>query len=141
MLYLYSPTFYCIEGTISFISFLQISAVKILFLRMILKSVFTIIKLLLTVMVVILYIHYFFPQSWGFYTIEPKQPLYDIYVIHDGMADKKSLIKNNISYGMGISIKGKILFNELYGIVNKNLPWKQLIEDSLNYITTHETYT
>jgi hypothetical protein len=43
---------------------------------------------------------------------------------------------------MGMSRKGKILFDELYGIVdNKNLPWKLLNEDSLNYLTRHNTFT
>jgi len=108
---------------------------------MFLKSIFTIVKLSVVVMVVILYIHYFFPQSWGFYTIEAKQPLYNIYMVHNGIADKEPFLKNNFSYGMGISLKGRMLYNKLYGIIdNKNLTWKTLIEDSLNYITQHGNY-
>lgn len=62
-------------------------------------------------------------------------------MVHNGIADKEPFLKNNMSYGMGISLKGKILYNELYRITNnKNLPWKLLIEDSLNYITQHENY-
>src|SRR5258706_14218158 len=100
---------------------------------MFLKSILTGIKLSVVMVVVILYIHYFFPQSWGFYTIESKQPLYNIYMVHSGIADKEPFLKNNLSYGMGISLKGRMLYNEIYNIVdNNNLPWKPLIEDSLN---------
>ena len=109
---------------------------------MVLKSVFTAIKLFVIALVAILYIHYFIPQSWGFYTIEPRQPLYNIYIIRNGIADKTALIKNNISYGMGISLKGKMLYTELYSIIgNKGLVWKPLIDDSLDYITQHGNYT
>lgn len=46
-----------------------------------------------------------------------------------------------MSYGMGVSWKGKILFTDLYDIAkNKNLPWRPLIEDSLDYITQDENY-
>src|SRR5258706_10192000 len=108
---------------------------------MFLKSVFTIIKLSLVVMVVVLYIHYFFRQSWGFYTIESKQPLYNIYMVHNGIADKERFLKNNLSYGMGISLKGRMIYKELYNIIdNKNVSWKPLIEDSLNYITQYGNY-
>ena len=106
-----------------------------------LKFLSAIIKLFITVAVIILYIHYFFPQSWGFYTIEPKQPLYNIYRIHNGIVDKRQLIRNNMSYGMGVSWKGKILYNELYKIVgNKDLNWKVLNEDSVDYITRHSKF-
>lgn len=107
---------------------------------MALKPVVIIIKLSLTAMVVILYIHYFIPQSWGFFTLESKQPLYNIYTVHNGVADKKPFLKNNFGYGMGISMKGKIIYSELYNIINKNLVWKPLIEDSINYITQHGNY-
>lgn len=105
------------------------------------KTIFTITRLLAVAMVVVLYIHYFFPQSWGFYTIESNIPLYNIYPVHNGIADKSPLIKNNMSYGMGISMKGKILYNELYSIINnKNLPWKILKADSLNNIARDGGY-
>jgi len=90
---------------------------------------------------VVLYIHYFIPQSWGFYTIEANVPLYNIYKVHNGIADKTTLIKNNMSFGMGMSRKGKILFDELYKIINKDLPWKSLNEDSISYITHNNKYT
>ncbi len=101
----------------------------------------TIIKLFATAAVTILYIHYFLPQSWGFYTIESKVPLYDMHMVRNGVADKKSFFNNNLSYGMGISRKGKILYNELYGIINNtSLRWKPLVNDSLNYITHYGKY-
>jgi hypothetical protein len=107
-----------------------------------LKFFSVIIKLFITTVVIVLYLHYFIPQSWGFYTIESNIPLYNIYKVHNGIADKVPLIKNNMSYGMGMSREGKILFDELYGIVNnKNLTWKVLIEDSLNSLTLHNKFT
>ena len=106
-----------------------------------LKFFSAIIKLFITTGVIILYIYYFFLQSWGFYTTESKQPLYNLYMVHNGIADKEPFPKNNLSYGMGISLNGRILYNELYSIIdNKNIPWKPLIEDSLNYITKDGNY-
>ena len=102
---------------------------------MVLRSIFTFIKLLMVTMVVILYIHYFIPQSWGFYTVEPKQSLFNIYTVHNKIVDKKSLIKNNLSYGMGVSRKGVSLYHQLQKIIsNNNITWKLLNNDSLNYI-------
>lgn len=100
-----------------------------------------ILKLPVIAMVVVLYIHYFFPQSWGFYTIKSNLPLYNIYVVRNGIVDKTPLIRNNFSYGMGISRKGKILYSELYDIANKNLPWKHLNKDSLRFYTLYDKYT
>jgi len=110
---------------------------------MVLKSVFIIIKLLLTVIVVVLYIHYFFPQSWGYFTKEPLQPLITVYKIDNSIADKEPFLLNNMSYGMGVSRRGKILFNQLMKLLNanKNFKWLPLREDSLSYITQHGTYT
>lgn len=104
-----------------------------------LKFFSAIIKLFITSVVVILYIHYFLPQNWPFYTAEPNIPLYNIYRVQNGIADKSPLIKNNMSYGMGISRKGKILLTELYSIIeNNDLPWKLLNQDSL--IIQHNNY-
>ncbi|MEO6328975.1 MAG: hypothetical protein ABIO55_08585 [Ginsengibacter sp.] len=108
---------------------------------MLVKSIFTIIRFPVVAVVVILYVHYFFPQSWGFYTTEARLPLYNIYNVHSGITDKIPFLKVNMSYGMGISLKGRIIYNELYSIIDKdNLPWKDLAQDSLNYITQHGNY-
>ena len=99
-------------------------------------------KLSITACTVILYLHYFIPQSWGFFTIEPIQPLLNAYTVHKGVINNKSLIANNMSYGMGISRKGIILFNGLVKLIesNKNLVWKPLNEDSIYYITQHKIF-
>ena len=42
---------------------------------------------------------------------------------------------------MGVSLKGRILYKELYRMINSgNLVWKPLIEDSLNHITERGNY-
>ena len=62
-------------------------------------------------------------------------------MVHNGIADKERFLKNNLSYGMGISLKGRMIYKELYNIIdNKNVSWKPLIEDSLNYITQYGNY-
>ena len=108
-----------------------------------LKFFSALIKIFITVAVVILYIHYFLPQSWGFFTVEPRQPLITVYAVHNTIVDKKSFLANNMSYGMGVSRKGKILFDQLFRLLNtnKNLVWKTFNEDSLFYITQNEPYT
>jgi len=110
---------------------------------MVLKSVFIITKLLLTVIVVILYIHYFFPQTWGYFTKEPLQPLITVYKIDSSVTGKEPFLMNNMSYGMGVSRKGKILFNQLMKLLNtdKNFKWLPFNDDSLSYITQHGNYT
>ena len=82
-----------------------------------------------------LYIHYFSYQSWGYFTIEPRQPLFNIYAL-DKNVPGKMVIKNNASYGMGLSRKGIILFNELSQIIStdKNLVWKKYQGDSLQHL-------
>jgi hypothetical protein len=107
------------------------------------NSLFTVlIKLFITVCSVIFYIHYFFPQSWGFFTIEPAQPLLNAYPVHNGEISKVPLIANNMSYGMGVSRKGIVLFNGLVKLIgaNKNLSWRSLNEDSIQYIAHHDAY-
>ena len=103
-----------------------------------LKLSFSAIKILITVLTVIVYFHYFRHQSWGYFTIDPKKPLINIYAVTEGILSHEPVIKNNMSYGMGISRKGIILYNELANIVstNKNLVWKKLNEDSLSFIVT-----
>src|SRR5450432_191959 len=109
---------------------------------MFLRSIFTISRFLLIAMVVILYIHYFFPQSWGFFTIPPRQPLIDAYVVRNGVADKKRFFTNNMNYGMGICRKGIVIYTALIKLIrqNKNLVWEPLHDDSLLYLTKHGRY-
>jgi hypothetical protein len=103
-----------------------------------LKLSFSAIKILITALTVIVYIHYFHRQSWGYFTIDPKEPLINIYAVNEGALSNVPVIKNNMSYGMGISRKGIFLYNELANIIsaNNNLVWKKLNEDSLSYIVT-----
>jgi len=86
-----------------------------------------------------LYLHYFSHQSWGYFTVEPRQPLFNIYTLNKNVPGK-TVIKNNASYGMGVSRKGIILFNELSEIIsrNKNLVWKKYKGDSLQHIDMND---
>jgi hypothetical protein len=90
-------------------------------------------KILITVFTLVVYLHYFRHQSWGYFTIDPKTPLINIYSINEGTLSKEPVLKNNMSYGMGLSRKGIFLYNNLAKIIttNKNLAWKKLNEDSL----------
>lgn len=98
-----------------------------------LKISFLVIKIFITAATVTLYIHYFHRQSWGYFTINAKDPLINIYAADDGTLSDKSILKNNMSYGMGISRKGLILYSQLIKIIStdKNLVWKKLNKDSL----------
>jgi len=98
------------------------------------RSVLLFAKLLLIVPVIILYIHYFFPQNWGFFIVKPREPLYNIYRVENGNADHRSIIKNNMSYGIGISREGRILYRELSKLIkdNSNLLWKPYDADSIS---------
>jgi len=109
---------------------------------MTLKFFSTTIKLVITSVVVVLYIHYFFPQSWGYFTIEPRQPIINVYAVRGGTVSTTSFIATNMSYGMGVSRKGKILFNELRRLLNanKNMAWKPLNKASISSITQRENY-
>ena len=106
-------------------------------------SVFTVIlKLLPVAAVCFLYVHYFIPQSFGYFTTDPRKPLINIYKVNNGIAEKQPVILNNLNYGMGISRKGRVLFNSskrLAGIA-KNLQWKILPVDSINFITQNGDY-
>lgn len=111
---------------------------------MLLRLVFTISRFVVIAVIVVLYIHYFYPQSWGFFTIKPNQPVIDAYVIHDGVADKEKFFSNNMNYGMGICRKGIVLYTALRKLIDKNkkgLEWITLNEDSIAYITQHGIYT
>ncbi len=99
------------------------------------QDVLLALKMLITVLTVIIYFHYFNHQSWGYFTIDPKQPLINIYAVSkQGIVSKDPVLKNNMSYGMGISRKGIFLYNKLADIIasNKNLVWKKLSLDSLS---------
>lgn len=109
---------------------------------MLLRSIFSGVRICLVATVIALYIHYFIPQSWGFFTIEPRQALMDAYRIHDdGIVDKQRVFSSNVNYGMGISRKGIVLFTALFTLIDKkNLQWRILNEDSLAYLAKHGTY-
>lgn len=125
----------CLKFDIALIKLITI------FNEMFFKYMFTASRLLITMVVIYLYIHYFFPQSWGFYTVYPNVPLYDIYSIQNGKLNRTPLLGNNLSYGMGISRKGKLLYSEIYYIIiKKGLIWKPLIEDSINNIVARGNY-
>ena len=92
-------------------------------------------KILITILTFIIYFHYFSHQSWGYFTIDPKQPLINMYAVsHQGIVSPEPVLKNNTSYGMGISRKGVFLYNKLADIIagDKNLVWKKLNIDSLS---------
>jgi Sporulation delaying protein SdpA len=102
------------------------------------KLFFSTVKIGITIATVLVYFHYFRHQSWGYFTIDPRQPLINIYAVNGDTLSKEPVIKNNASYGMGISRKGIIWYNELANVVanNKNLPWKKLDKDSVSHIVT-----
>lgn len=94
----------------------------------------TAVKMLITALTLIIYFHYFNHQSWGYFTINPKQPLINIYTVsRGGTVSKDPALKNNMSYGMGISRKGIFLYNKLADIIagDKDLVWKKWNQDSL----------
>ena len=91
-------------------------------------------KLLITAFTVIMYFHYFHHQSWGYFTIDPKQPLINIYAISDqGIVSREPVLRSNASYGMGISRKGIFLYNKLADIIagDKYLVWNKWNRDSV----------
>ena len=71
-------------------------------------SIPAIIKLPVIVVVVILYIHYFLPQNWGYFAMKPAKTFFNVYRVHDGIVQKKPLIPNNMSFGMGVSRNGRV---------------------------------
>ena len=106
------------------------------------KFIFAITKATIITSVVILYIHYYNHQSWGFFTIEPKQPIVEAYKIQNGIADKERVFSNNTNYGLGMCRKGIVLYTALRKLTDKNkdLEWKPLDEDSITSITKHGKY-
>jgi len=66
----------------------------------------------------------------------------NIYRVENGIANNKPLIQNNMSYGIGISRKGRVLFKELAKLINdnKNLSWKPLDEDSLSNVIKYGNF-
>ena len=99
-------------------------------------------KILLILPVIILYIHYFFPQRWGFFILKPRSAGLNIYPIHAGKAENNSIVHNNMSYGIGISRKGRYLYKELSRLIdeNKSLSW-QPFPDSQTIPVNGSTYT
>src|SRR4026207_1972933 len=79
-----------------------------------------VIKLTVIVGVVILYIHYFLPQNWGYFVTKPVQTFFNVYRVHNQTVQNSPLIPNNMSFGMGISRKGRVYYKELIKIVNHN---------------------
>lgn len=99
-------------------------------------------KLLLLLPVIILYLHYFFPQRWGFFILKPRSAGLNIYQVLDGKIVSTSILHNNVSYGLGISRKGRFLYKELSRLIdeNKNLSWKPLHDSPLTFVAD-STYT
>src|SRR5688572_30188575 len=99
--------------------------------------IFSIIKFPVIVGVVILYIHYFLPQSWGYFVVKPVQTFFNVYGVHHGIVQTTPLIPNNMSFGMGISRKGRVYYKELIKILNdnKHIPWKSLPEGEFSLLS------
>ena len=94
-------------------------------------------KILVTVLTLFINWHYFRHQSWGYFTIDPKQPLINIYAVSTtGVLSRDPVLKNNMSYGMGVSREGIFLYNKLADVIasNKSLVWKKLNGDSLSFL-------
>lgn len=104
--------------------------------KIIRKDLLQIVKILLILPVIILYIHYFFPQRWGFFILKPRSAGINIYPIHDGKAIKNQGIGNNMSYGLGISRKGRYYYKELSRLIddNKNLSWRPLADSQTTFM-------
>ena len=98
-------------------------------------------KLLLLAPVMILYIHYFLPQNWGFFIKKPNAGMINVYKVDNGNISGP-FIQNNMSYGMGVSRKGRVLYKELSILINdhKNLVWQFLDKDSLSQLIRNGSY-
>jgi hypothetical protein len=94
------------------------------------QSLLLFFKLALLAPVIIFYFHYFFPQNWGFFTVKPSQPMLRIYEVSGGIIHP---MYNNMSYGMGISRKGRITYHQLSTLSkrNINLTWRTFSTDSI----------
>jgi len=104
------------------------------------NSFFLFTKLALIVPVIILYIHFFFPQNWGFFTVKPSQPVLKIYEVSDRYIH---LMHNNLSFGMGTSRKGRMIYHQLTTLSkrNINLTWRPFITDSIFQGNTNENFS
>lgn len=85
-------------------------------------------KLVLSSAVLVLYLHYFLPQNWGYFVTKPSPVFYNVYRVDKGIAQSTSLINNNMSFGMGISRRGRLLYKTLIETIanNKSVVWKPL---------------
>ncbi len=94
------------------------------------------------VVVVSLYIHYFLPQNWGYFAMKPAQTFYQVYSVQNGVIQNKPIIHNNMSFGMGISRKGRVYYKELIKILNNNkhIPWKPLEKGSIPFLSQGADY-
>ncbi|MBA2563347.1 MAG: hypothetical protein H0V14_10650 [Chitinophagaceae bacterium] len=101
-----------------------------------------IIKISVIVAVVILYLHYFLPQNWGYFAMKPAQTFYQVYSVQNGVIQNKPIIHNNMSFGMGISRKGRVYYKELIKILNNNkhIPWKPLEKGSIPFLSQGADY-
>ncbi len=101
-----------------------------------------IIKVPVIVVVVILFIHYFLPQNWGYFAMKPAQTFFNVYRVQNGVVQNTPLINNNMSFGMGISRKGRVYYKELIKLLNNNkhIPWKPLHEGSFSFLLQDVVY-
>lgn len=85
-------------------------------------------KLVLSSAVLVLYLHYFLPQNWGYFVTKPSSVFYNVYRIDKGIAQSTPLINNNMNFGMGISRRGRLLYKTLIETIasSKNVVWKPL---------------
>ncbi len=96
-----------------------------------LKSVISIATKISVILVVAsLYIHYFLPQNWGYFVKKPAQSFFNVYRVHNGAIQNSALIDNNMSYGIGISRKGRVYYKEL--INNSSVTFRMWISGKLN---------
>ena len=105
-------------------------------------TISAIIKVPVIAVVVIIFIHYLLSQNWGYFTVKPAQTFYTIYRIHNEVIENSPLIYNNMSYGMGISRKGRVYYKELIKLLNNNkhIPWKPLHEGSFSFLSDDANY-
>jgi hypothetical protein len=98
-------------------------------------------RLLVILPVIIFYFHYFFPQNWGYFAIKPRGPVVNVFRVNDNNISNESLLKNNMSYGLGMARRGRVLYHELTRLVDHGgLAWKPFIKDSLLQIITTENF-
>lgn len=93
-------------------------------------------KLVLSSAVLVLYFHYFLPQNWGYFVTKPSPAFYNVYRIDKGIAQSTPLINNNMSFGMGVSRRGRLLYKTLVETIvyNKNVVWKPLPKTQKSFL-------